>query len=234
MITQDDARQTVDIGDRYAILPALKFFDIKETNYPSWKYVADDFVYQATATMNGLMPLAACRCWNIADGYAAARQQSACLTMATPSCPTVFRTSRMMSKSSVRCTARRIPDNRPRVASLKRHLPHPAARATRLRARMAQRPCIWLHWRLDIQPVTWSSRQPCPFSHRSTVFDTPAPSLFLSTAIRKPGWSRPYICRSNRSSAAAAKGGGCRASQRQFLRYGGDCKNRWGARHSID
>jgi UDP-N-acetylglucosamine 4,6-dehydratase len=47
MITADDARQTVDLGDRYAIMPALKFFDISEGNYPSLKHVDDNFVYSS-------------------------------------------------------------------------------------------------------------------------------------------------------------------------------------------
>ncbi|MGL4811425.1 MAG: UDP-N-acetylglucosamine 4,6-dehydratase (inverting), partial [Beijerinckiaceae bacterium] len=68
MITQDDARQTVDLGDRYAILPALKFFDISETNYPSLKPVAEDFVYSSDRNDEWLDTAGCHRVLEIADG----------------------------------------------------------------------------------------------------------------------------------------------------------------------
>ena len=47
MITQDDARNTVEMEDRYMILPAFKFWD-HDTEIPkNAKPVAEDFVYSS-------------------------------------------------------------------------------------------------------------------------------------------------------------------------------------------
>jgi len=44
MITEDDARTTIDIGDRYVIQPAFKEWSV-QSNWPDTAVVADGFRY---------------------------------------------------------------------------------------------------------------------------------------------------------------------------------------------
>jgi UDP-N-acetylglucosamine 4,6-dehydratase len=47
MVTGDDARMTVDLGDRYAILPTFRYWTREETLHPTAKRVAEDFSYSS-------------------------------------------------------------------------------------------------------------------------------------------------------------------------------------------
>ncbi len=47
MVTGDDARMTVDLGDRYAILPTYRFWAGDEPLYPDATKVAEDFAYSS-------------------------------------------------------------------------------------------------------------------------------------------------------------------------------------------
>lgn len=47
MVTSDDARMTVDLGDRYAILPVFRFWAKEEDAFAGVKRVADDFSYSS-------------------------------------------------------------------------------------------------------------------------------------------------------------------------------------------
>ncbi|MDA1091639.1 MAG: polysaccharide biosynthesis protein, partial [Proteobacteria bacterium] len=47
MITQDDARNTVEMEDRYMILPSFKFWDHDAAIPKNAKPVAEDFVYSS-------------------------------------------------------------------------------------------------------------------------------------------------------------------------------------------
>src|SRR5690606_34931068 len=46
MVTADDARMTVDLGDRYAILP-FQYFETEQHFYPDAPKVAEDFSYSS-------------------------------------------------------------------------------------------------------------------------------------------------------------------------------------------
>ena len=45
LITQDDARNTLELDDRYMILPSFKFWDHETQTPPGAKPVPEDFVY---------------------------------------------------------------------------------------------------------------------------------------------------------------------------------------------
>lgn len=47
MVTGDDARMTVDLGDRYAILPVFQYFESDENFYPDATKVGEDFSYSS-------------------------------------------------------------------------------------------------------------------------------------------------------------------------------------------
>lgn len=47
MVTGDDARQTVDLGDRYAILPVFRYWSSDNDQYADAKRVAEDFRYSS-------------------------------------------------------------------------------------------------------------------------------------------------------------------------------------------
>ena len=47
MITEDDARSTVELGDRYVIEPAFAWWDRATFEGPAAKRVADDFRYSS-------------------------------------------------------------------------------------------------------------------------------------------------------------------------------------------
>lgn len=47
MITQDDARMTVEFADRFAILPQFRFWSVDATKYSGAKPVAENFAYSS-------------------------------------------------------------------------------------------------------------------------------------------------------------------------------------------
>lgn len=47
MVTADDARNTVDLGDRYVIVPAFRFWSQEERPFADARQVADDFRYSS-------------------------------------------------------------------------------------------------------------------------------------------------------------------------------------------
>lgn len=47
MVTADDARNTVDLGDRYAVLPVYRFWDQAETPYADARRVDEGFSYSS-------------------------------------------------------------------------------------------------------------------------------------------------------------------------------------------
>jgi UDP-N-acetylglucosamine 4,6-dehydratase len=56
MITQDDARMTVEFADRFAILPQFRFWSVDARKYSGAKPVAENFAYS--------MVKASPRCWS--------------------------------------------------------------------------------------------------------------------------------------------------------------------------
>jgi UDP-N-acetylglucosamine 4,6-dehydratase len=56
MITEGDARSTIDMGDRYVIEPAFMWWDRSTFEGPSARRVADDFRYSSDANPDWLKP----------------------------------------------------------------------------------------------------------------------------------------------------------------------------------
>ncbi len=56
MITQDDARTTIEYADRYAILPSFKFWDQPIEPPKEASYVDEDFIYDSNGNSEWLTP----------------------------------------------------------------------------------------------------------------------------------------------------------------------------------
>ncbi len=56
MITEDDARYTVEMADRYVIEPSFAWWDRASFDDPSTKRVADDFRYSSDTNPEWLKP----------------------------------------------------------------------------------------------------------------------------------------------------------------------------------
>jgi len=55
MVTEDDARTTIDAGDRYVIQPAFKDWSVDPGVWPDTKLVAENFRYSSDSNSEWLV-----------------------------------------------------------------------------------------------------------------------------------------------------------------------------------